>query len=233
MPSLGLPLLAAALVVALGLPAAYERAASVEHALEVPSSALPWDAHIGSLKELSMIDRAHAVTVWGNRWLRYEPDQARGAVDEWASPLQSLVRRAGDCEDFAILKYGLLRAAGVPSDQVRLVYVMKQDAQRVTPHMVVALLAPGQSWGASAAWVLDNLTDEIFPLDQRADLQPVFSMGESGIWPLVEQGHPARPVAALRKWVNLLGQMHAEGFLPASPVHLRAGQLEPAAKPAP
>lgn len=231
-PAPGPFLLAATLFVALGLPAAFERA--------TPSLEAAWATHAAALKELPLLDRAHAVTAWGNQWLRYESDQARGAADDWASPLQSLARKAGDCEDYAILKYGLLRAAGVASSQVRLAYVMKQDAERLTPHMVALLLEPGQSWGTSTAWVLDNLTDEIFPLDRRVDLHPVLTLSEDGIWSSVEHGPPARPVAALRRWENLLAQMREEGSLntsaasssPALPP-VPAPAPAPAAKPAP
>jgi hypothetical protein len=43
---------------------------------------------------------------------------AHGVKDYWQSPSQTLSLRAGDCEDFALLLVSLLRASGVPDDQV-------------------------------------------------------------------------------------------------------------------
>src|SRR5262249_60448434 len=40
-------------------------------------------------------------------WAQY------GLADFWASPLQTLTNGAGDCEDYAILKYAALRELGI------------------------------------------------------------------------------------------------------------------------
>lgn len=38
--------------------------------------------------------------------------------DSWQPPFLTMVRRAGDCEDIAILKMAMLRAAGVPENRM-------------------------------------------------------------------------------------------------------------------
>ena len=51
-----------------------------------------------------------------------------GASDDyWASPLETLDKGRGDCEDYAIAKYFSLLAAGVPVARLRLVYVRAHD----------------------------------------------------------------------------------------------------------
>jgi predicted transglutaminase-like cysteine proteinase len=46
-----------------------------------------------------------------------------GTEDVWSPPLETLASRKGDCEDYAILKIAVLRAAGLDADDLRLVVV--------------------------------------------------------------------------------------------------------------
>jgi predicted transglutaminase-like cysteine proteinase len=45
-------------------------------------------------------------------------EESQGVSDYWQTPSETLSLRTGDCEDFAILLCSLLRANGVPADQV-------------------------------------------------------------------------------------------------------------------
>lgn len=52
-------------------------------------------------------------------YISYQYDQdIHGASEYWQLPSETIELRTGDCEDFAILLCSLLRAYGVPSDQV-------------------------------------------------------------------------------------------------------------------
>lgn len=44
-----------------------------------------------------------------------------GVADRWSPPFETLATHRGDCEDYAILKYAALLAAGVPRDDVKVV----------------------------------------------------------------------------------------------------------------
>lgn len=44
-----------------------------------------------------------------------------GVADRWSAPFETLSTRRGDCEDYAILKYAALLAAGVSRDDVKIV----------------------------------------------------------------------------------------------------------------
>ena len=57
----------------------------------------------------------------------------RYGADFWASPLQTL---GGDCEDYAIVKYVVLRELGITAHDPRLIIV--QDQKRETGHAVVS-----------------------------------------------------------------------------------------------
>jgi predicted transglutaminase-like cysteine proteinase len=60
-----------------------------------------------------------ALREWVATNISYKDDRANfGVNDYWQFPVETLERGSGDCEDFAILLCALLRAYGVPPDQV-------------------------------------------------------------------------------------------------------------------
>ena len=59
------------------------------------------------------------VQEWVSSNIKYKYDSSvHGTGEYWQLPTETLNLRTGDCEDFAILLCTLLRAGGVPSDQV-------------------------------------------------------------------------------------------------------------------
>ncbi|HEX3600657.1 MAG TPA: transglutaminase-like cysteine peptidase [Lacipirellulaceae bacterium] len=99
-------------------------------------------------------------------WAQY------GVADFWASPLQTMDSEAGDCEDYAIVKYAALRELGVPADDLRLVIV--QDEKRETGHAIVAVRYE-ERW-----LVLDNRTMAILNAEDVRDYRPLFALDEHG-----------------------------------------------------
>jgi len=78
-------------------------------------------------------------------------DEAQwGVPDRWSAPFETLQSNRGDCEDYAIVKYLALRAAGLPEDDVKIVIL-----KNVFPdgdHAAVAVRVDGE-------WlILDNRT---------------------------------------------------------------------------
>lgn len=132
-------------------------------------------------------------------------------TDYWATPLESMARGAGDCEDFTIAKYFTLRELGLAPQKLRLTYVKARiggAGSTVTQaHMVLAYYADP----AAEPLILDNLIGTIRPASQRSDLQPVFSFNADGIW--VGGGpNPNSSVDRLTRWRQLIDKMKAEGF---------------------
>jgi predicted transglutaminase-like cysteine proteinase len=95
-----------------------------------------------------------------NDWTQY------GDVDYWASPLQTLGSQAGDCEDYAIVKYAALRELGVGADDLRVVIV--RDDKRLTEHAVLAVRYE-RKW-----LILDNRTMAIFNTEDTRNYRPLF-----------------------------------------------------------
>ena len=73
-----------------------------------------------------------------------------GVDDFWSAPLATLDAGAGDCEDYAILKYVALRELGVALDDMRIIIV--RDTRRRTNHAVLAV-RDNEQW-----LILDNRT---------------------------------------------------------------------------
>lgn len=157
--------------------------------------------------------RLERVNTFFNRRIRFEDDVLIWkASDYWATPLETMGRKAGDCEDFAIAKYISLRLLGVPADKLRLIYVRAQIGGPSSPisqaHMVVGYFPTPDA----EPLVLDNLIGEIRPAARRPDLFPVFSFNDAGLWVAGAQQSSADPTARLSRWRDALQRMRSEGL---------------------
>ena len=161
------------------------------------------------------LDRLARVNEFFNRQIIFGEDTAIwGQVDYWATPLETLGRGSGDCEDFVIAKYFTLRLVGVGPDKLRLVYVRARtgsnDSVATLAHMVLAYYAQPDS----EPLVLDNLISDIRLASRRPDLVPVFSFNGQGIFAGASstQLAPAVGSGRLSRWEDLLRRTRAEGF---------------------
>jgi len=168
------------------------------------------------LREASVLDevaRLSAVNDFYNQRVVFGEDlSVWGVTDYWASPLETLARGAGDCEDYAIAKYFSLLAAGVPDARLRLVYarvIQARPGDAAVAHMVLAYyVAPG-----AEPLILDNLVSDVRGASRRADLVPVFSFNIEGLWSGVDVVSSGDPAARLFRWRELLAKVREEGFL--------------------
>jgi predicted transglutaminase-like cysteine proteinase len=158
-------------------------------------------------------ERLEAINQFYNRRILFREDtQTWGQADYWASPLETLARGAGDCEDFAIAKFFSLVAAGVPAPQLRLVYVRARIGGPLGPsiaHMVLAWYATPEA----EPLILDNLVTEVRPASRRPDLEPVFSFNAEGLWQGAGTQPAGDPLVRLSRWRDILDKAREEGFL--------------------
>ncbi|KGK41291.1 transglutaminase [Nitrincola sp. A-D6] len=147
-----------------------------------------------------------------HQYVRYRTDQRLyGVEDYWASPLETLGKGLGDCEDYAILQYVSLRQAGISDDRLRLIYVnarMGGPRSSITQaHMVLGYYATP----TSEPIILDSLITNIRPASERSDLSPVFSFNSEGLWAGGATSPAASSTARLSRWRNLLDKIQQEG----------------------
>ncbi|MBW8759296.1 MAG: transglutaminase-like cysteine peptidase [Burkholderiales bacterium] len=157
--------------------------------------------------------RLRAVNDFYNQRLAYVEDVDNwGEVDYWASPLESLGKAAGDCEDYAIGKYFTLTSLGIPHARLRMVYVRASIAgapNGFVAHMVLAYYPTPEA----EPLVLDNLQPLIRPAGQRPDLAPVFSFNAEGLWQGVGSIRAnGDPLTRLSKWREVLLRSRQDGF---------------------
>ena len=135
-----------------------------------------------------------------------------GKSDYWSTPLESIGRQAGDCEDFSIAKYMFLKAVNIPNNKLRLTYVKAtlniNGHKSARAHMVVSYYATPQA----EPLILDSLVTEIYPASVRKDLSPIFSFNDKGLW----VGNSASPKgdsqSHLSRWRDVLLRMQMDGL---------------------
>ncbi len=123
--------------------------------------------------------------------------------DYWATPIESLIRNAGDCEDFSIAKYFTLLALDIPAERLRISYVKMDDQQK---HMVLSFY-PSPS---SAPYILDNFNKELLTKPQRADLTFMFSFNSDGLWLSNGKMIAIDDDNSLNHWISMMKRIEKE-----------------------
>lgn len=164
------------------------------------------------LPELAAADDASmrkTVNNFYNGNITYTTDMSLySVVDYWASPIESVARGRGDCEDYAIAKYFTLIAAGMPASKLRMVYVKADLPSGPEGHMVLAYYQQPNS----EPYILDNLTNEVLLASRRSDLKPVFSFNTEGLWQGISSDSAGDPMVRISKWRDVVEKTKAEGF---------------------
>ncbi|MEK6664434.1 MAG: transglutaminase-like cysteine peptidase [Pseudomonadota bacterium] len=175
-----------------------------------------WQAMLTNAEGLSAPEKLTRVNEFFNRRIWFKEDQQIwGVKDYWATPMETLGKGEGDCEDFAIAKYFTLLNLGFTNDQLRFMRATLrfggEGSSVKQAHMVLAFYsAPG-----AEPLLLDSLVTEIFPLSRRPDLTPQYSFNNQGYWQLGPGGDGTPNVDETRhlnRWQDLLQRAHAEGF---------------------
>lgn len=173
-----------------------------------------WRELVATGASLPEMDKLKRVNEFFNRRLRFEDDSVIWRqADYWATPIEFIGKRAGDCEDFVIAKYFSLIEMGVDRVRLRLTYVRAAiggPGSGVTQaHMILSYYSSADS----EPLVLDNLITDIRPASRRPDLTPVFSFNGDGVW-MAGADRPSSPVDRLARWNELVLKMKAEGYEP-------------------
>jgi predicted transglutaminase-like cysteine proteinase len=96
-----------------------------------------------------------------------------GQIDVWTSPLATLARGGGDCEDYAIAKFFALRRAGLAPEDIRIVVL--HDTIHGEDHAVAAARLDGH-------WLtLDNRRMAMVEDIDVRNYRPTFVIGQHGV----------------------------------------------------
>lgn len=133
-----------------------------------------WHGILTEAKSLPARKRLLHVNRSINKLITYKSDmQAFRSRDYWASPAEAY-RAGGDCEDFAIAKYWMLREIGYKPNEMRLVVL--RDTMVNQWHAVLAV-RHGDDWA-----ILDNRFSRIRMSGEMPHLKPVYTVNEVGTW---------------------------------------------------
>ncbi|MGI2110939.1 transglutaminase-like cysteine peptidase [Shewanella frigidimarina] len=163
-----------------------------------------WQDTINDGVTLNDYDKLNLANQFANRRIRFVSDNDHwDKSDYWATPLESLGTKGGDCEDFAIFKYFTLKAMGVDESKMRLMYVRALLINE--PHMVLIYFEDPKAMPL----VLDNLKTKILPANQRRDLKPIYSFNGQGLWLAKAQGlGSTKPTSGgTKSWTDLVNRI--------------------------
>jgi predicted transglutaminase-like cysteine proteinase len=151
-------------------------------------------------------DRAklEAVNRFFNEMKWIEDQSLWGKADYWATPVESLLKNAGDCEDFAIAKYFTLLEMGFSEDRLSISYVKFQGESLA--HMVLTYYPPE----GGEPLILDNIKGDILKSSERDDIQPVFHMNGYGVWRDRAPERLLGPAEEVEEWRKMIARLQAE-----------------------
>ena len=135
-----------------------------------------------------------------------------GQSDYWATPLESLGKNSGDCEDYSIAKYIFLKELNIPIDRLKLTYVRARiggpHSKIFQAHMVLSYYAEPNA----EPLILDNLISDIRPASRRPDLSPIFSFNGDGLWVGSGTAPKSNATSHLSRWRDLLIRIKNDGI---------------------
>jgi len=177
------------------------------HGVEALQRFIKWQQLIGKNQTKTNLEKIKLTNDFFNQQLLWVADlKLWKKNDYWATPMETLIKRAGDCEDFTIIKYFTLISLGVPISHLKLTYVKAIKYNQA--HMVLTYSETKRS----IPLILDNINKKILPANERTDLKPVYSFNGEGLWLQKQKklGQKVGSSSRIRLWVDLNKRMKKE-----------------------
>ncbi len=153
------------------------------------------DQLIKDLKDVNDTKKLNRVNTWIN-YIRYKSDKkVYGVSDYWATMYEFIGKGMGDCEDYTIAKYYILKELGISPKRLKFTYVIYKNRRgKKISHMVLSYLKVPKPKKKSDILILDNNNRLILPASKRKDIVKVIKMinGDTGVkskkWKKLEAG---------------------------------------------
>ena len=139
-----------------------------ERVVSAPAPTDPaWNDALKRFANLTGKQQIEAVNLWVNNHPYMDDMSNWGVPDFWETPLEFLAH-GGDCEDFAMTKYVMLRALGIPITDMKLSVGILQSG---ITHAVLQVRT------GNGTLTLDN--EHLRPIEgQRSDFSPYYDLSE-------------------------------------------------------
>lgn len=146
-----------------------------------------WLQSLNHLRGKSIEEKATAVDALVDQLVTYEYDSVLyGKNDYFASPLETLWHKKGDCDDFAILKYFALKYLGVPDEHLFVVAVGDKNDE-LLDHATLLVDIKENSLGSSLVnAIVPDFLNGLFGLDKETEFRVLDNDG-STIGRLIEE----------------------------------------------
>lgn len=142
---------------------------------EASSTLAAWIDWAKSLQPKSATDRLLAINKRVNSEFRYDIDpKIWGEEDYWAEPKEANSKRRLDCEDYAIFKFFLARAAGIGDDDL---FIAVGKIRSTGEFHAIMLGADGPS-----TYVLDNRSNYMRDTDTYSDFSVMYAVDLTELW---------------------------------------------------
>jgi predicted transglutaminase-like cysteine proteinase len=129
------------------------------------------------------ITKLNAVNNWVNN-LHYASDRmVYGVNDYWATLYEFVGKDKGDCEDYTIAKYYILKAMGIDPHKMKFTYVIYKNRRGgLVAHMVLSYLKKPNPKSKADILILGNNNPKVLPATMRPDLIKMIKMinGDTG-----------------------------------------------------
>lgn len=164
-----------------------------------------WLDFLDKIQSNDVIDQLKHINKFVNRLIRYETDEVVwNSKDYWASPLETLHKGMGDCEDIALLKFMSLLMLGHAEHKVRMHYVSIEMANSSISHMVC-----GYHLEENDPYILDSTIDSVRMLSARSDIVVALSFNQFSLW-VNDILTPYDPKEKLSLWRKVTEQLDYE-----------------------
>ena len=138
---------------------------------------------LNELKNADDMKKLNTVNTWVN-FIKYKSDKkVYGVSDYWATLYEFVGKNMGDCEDYTITKYYILKELGVDPKKLKFTYVIYKDRKgKKISHMVLSYLKVDQPKSKDDILILDNNNRLVLPASKRPDLVKMVKMinGDTG-----------------------------------------------------
>lgn len=132
-----------------------------------------WESFRAKAPAKNTVELLRYVNSFWNTWPYVEDMANWRREDYWEIPAEFL-KKSGDCEDYAIIKYFTLKELGISPHNMRI--VVARDTIRNLAHAVLAVYMDDD------AFILDNLSNSVLSHAKLRQYRPQYSVNEFGRW---------------------------------------------------
>lgn len=135
------------------------------------------------LKNVSELKKLNVVNTWVNQISYASDKKVYKKSDYWATLYQFVGKSKGDCEDYTISKYYILKDLGIDPHRMKFAYVIYKNRRgKKISHMVLAYFKVLKPKSRDDILILDNNNRLVLPASKRRDIVKVIKMinGDTG-----------------------------------------------------